>query len=231
MEACKKHLDSKQILESGEEKPFYTEVTPESLENTKSKIKLILQDAFDNQIISKEESDAMNPYATNAGKFYLNFKVHKPHDNIPPERAIVSQSGSVTSNIGVFVDFQEPSTKHKSYLQDTPDFIRKVKAMNEKRTLPDNAMLATWDLIGLFTIIPQEEGIDYTRDALNKSTNPEVPTEFLIRLLEVVLKDSIFQFSDKYYKQNVGTSMGTNPAPSFANLFMAKIDKKILALL
>ena len=92
-------------------------------------------------------------------------------------------------------------------------------------------MLATWDVIGLFTIIPQEEGIDYTRDALNKSTNPEVPTEFLIRLLEVVFKDSIFQFSDKYYKQNVGTSMGTNPAPLFANLFMAKIGNKILALL
>ena len=81
MEACKKHLDSKQILEGGEEKPFYTEVRPESLENTKSKIKLILQEAFDNKIISKEESDAMNPDATNAGQFYLNFKVHKPQTN------------------------------------------------------------------------------------------------------------------------------------------------------
>ena len=103
--------------------------------------------------------------------------------------------------------------------------------MNEKRTLPDNAIIATWDVIGLFTIIPQEEGIDYTREALNNKTNPEVPPEFLIRLLEVVPKNSIFQFSDKYYKQNVGTSMGTNPAPSFANIFMAKIYNKILALL
>ena len=55
MEACKKHFDSKQILEGGEEKPFYTEVGPESLENTKSKIKLILQEALHNQIISKEK--------------------------------------------------------------------------------------------------------------------------------------------------------------------------------
>ena len=55
MEACKKHFDSKQILEGGEEKHFYTEVGPESLENTKSKIKLILQEALHNQIISKEK--------------------------------------------------------------------------------------------------------------------------------------------------------------------------------
>ena len=48
--------------------------------------------------------------------------------------------------------------------------------------------------------------------------------------MEVVLKDSIFQFSDKFYKQNVGTSMGSNPAPSFANNFMAKIYKKIKEL-
>ena len=52
----------------------------------------------------------MNCDATYAGKFYLNFKVHKAHTNIPPERAIVSQSGSVTSNIGKYVDFHIQET-------------------------------------------------------------------------------------------------------------------------
>ena len=33
--------------------------------------------------------------------------------------------------------------------------------------------------------------------------------------------------SDEYYKQNVGTTMGSRPAPPFANNFMAKIDTKI----
>ena len=71
----------------------------------------------------------MNPDATCAGKFYLNFKVHKPHTNIPPERAIVSQSGSVTSGIGKYVDFhiQEPSKQHDSYLEDTQDLIAELR--------------------------------------------------------------------------------------------------------
>ena len=88
-------------------------------------------------------------------------------------------------------------------------------------------MITTFDVTGLFTIIPQDEGIEYTREALNKRNNPQVPTEFVIRLLEIVLKDSTFMFADQEYKQNVGTSMGTNPAPPFAYIFMAKIDNKI----
>ena len=98
----------------------------------------------------------MNCDATCAGKFYLNFKVHKSHTNIIPERAIVSQSGSVTSNIGKYVDFhiQETCKQHASYLEDTPDFIFRIEKINNGRILLENAIIVTWDVIGLFTIIP-----------------------------------------------------------------------------
>ena len=171
----------------------------------------------------------MNPDGTYVGKFYLNFKVHKPHEKIPPERPIVSGCQSFTSNIGRFVEFhmKDSATKHPSYLQDTPDFIRKIEKINAEGPLPQNAVIATWDVKSLFTVIPQEEGVQATREALNKRTETTVPTEFIIRLLEVVLSENIFEFADKLYKQDVGTSMGSRPAPPFANNFMAKIDKQI----
>ena len=171
----------------------------------------------------------MNPDKCGAGKFYLNFKVHKTHDKIPPTRPIVSQCGSVTSNIGKYVEFHinEPATAHPSYLQDTPDFIRRIEEINQKGKLPKNAMIATFDVTNLFTIIPQEEGMQLTREALNKRKNQSVPTEFIVRLLDIVLSETIFQFSDQIFKQNVGTSMGSNPAPHFADIFMANIDNKI----
>ena len=61
-------------------------------------------------------------------KFYMNFKVQKAHDQIPPERPIVSGCKYITSNIGKYVEFHlnEVSTMHPSYLQDTPDLIRKI---------------------------------------------------------------------------------------------------------
>ena len=69
--------------------------------------------------------------------------------------------------------------------------------------------------------------LDDTENVLNKRNNPNISTSFLIRLLEIVLSENIFKFSDQLYKQNVGTSMGTQPAPAFANNFKAKNDIKI----
>ena len=171
----------------------------------------------------------MDPSAKSVGKFYMNFKVHKPHDIIPPERPIVSGCDSITSNIGKYVDFHlnDISTTHPSYIQDTPHFIRIIEDINKKGKLPDDALIATWDVTSLFTIIPQREGLEDTENVLNKRINPHISTTFLTRLLEIVLSENIFEFSDQLYKQDVGTSMGSNPAPTFADNFMAKIDIKI----
>ena len=59
-------------------------------------------------------------------------------------------------------------------------------------------------------------------------TNPKVPTGFLTRVLEFILKYNIFEFNQELYQQVIGTAMGTIPAPPYANIFMAnKIDDKI----
>ena len=158
---------------------FIQKSTQTSQKKTNLKIKSILQEAQDNNIISREESEAINPDGTGAGKFYLNFKVHKAHTKIPPERAIVNQCGSMTLNIGKYVDFhiKDVSTQHASYLQDTPHFIRKIEEITDRGKLPENSIITTFDVRSLFTIIPQDEGIECTREALNDRSNPIVPTE------------------------------------------------------
>ena len=229
MTAANEHLMSEHNLDNGEKIKFYSKVDTHHVEKVKTKITKILQEAFDNDILTNEEYEAMNPNAKNVGKFYMNFKVHKPHDIIPPGRPIVSGCNSMISNIGKYVDFHinDISTAHPSYLQDTPHFIRMIENINKQGRLPDNTIIVTWDVISLYTIIPQKEGLDDTENVLNKRNNPNISTSFLIRLLEIVLSENIFEFSDQLYKQNVGTSMGTHPAPAFANNFMAKIDIKI----
>ena len=54
---------------------------------------------------------------------------------------------------------KDVSTQHPTYLQDTPDFLRKIEEINSQGILPNNAMIATWDVMSLFTIIPQDEGV------------------------------------------------------------------------
>ena len=58
-----------------------------------------------------------------------------------------------------------------------------------------------------------------------------VPTDYIMKMLEVILKYNLFEFNQEQYIQKIGTAMGSVPAVSYANIFMAKkIDPKILAL-
>ena len=59
---------------------------------------------------------------------------------------------------------------------------------------------------------------------------PLVPaTEDVLKMIHLVLDMNCFTFKGKKYRQILGTAMGTRMAPSFANLYMAVLEKKILA--
>ena len=42
------------------------------------------------------------------------------------------------------------------------------------------------------------------------------------------MKSIIFTFTDKHYLQLFGTAMGTQMAPSFACLFMTKLEQQVI---
>ena len=50
----------------------------------------------------------------------------------------------------------------------------------------------------------------------------------LIELAEIVLKNNIFKFDEITFKQLRGNAIGTKFAPSYAFLFMADLEEKIL---
>ena len=126
--ACEEHLSGEQVQSDGSRKPYYEKVKDDALEEIRNKVNLVVEEAFDNNIITKEEYEAMRADEKAAARFYATFKVHKKHvtGKVPPERPIISGNGSVTENISAYVDFhiKELATQHSSYLQDTPDFWR-----------------------------------------------------------------------------------------------------------
>ena len=62
------------------------------------------------------------------GRLYCNLKTHKNHNKseAPPPRLITSGSGSITEGLATFVEhfIKDTATAHKTYLQETPDFLR-----------------------------------------------------------------------------------------------------------
>ena len=232
IKACETHLNAILDVPNEPSKKYYEKVDILKVEEAKLIIDQVLKEGYDNDILNREEFTAMSPENKGPGRFYCTFKVHKKHaeGTTPPERPIISCSGSLTENIGLYVEHQIKylAITHDSYLQDTPDFLRHIEELNSKMTLPENAILVSMDVSALYTNIPLSEGLECTREALKRRKNKEVPTEFIIRLLEIVLTYNIFEFNQQLYRQIIGTAMGSRPAPPFANLFMAGIiDKKI----
>ena len=102
MRSCYEHLLSTQ----SHTKTYYQKVDDLELERAKAKIKAVLDEALTNKVITDDEYEAMDPEDKNASKFYCNFKIHKQHTpmHAPPPRPIISGSGSITENHGVFVE-------------------------------------------------------------------------------------------------------------------------------
>ena len=158
------------------------------------------------------------------GRFYLLPKIHKAGN---PGRPIVSANGHPTEKISEFVDLHlQPHVQNlPSYLQDTTDFLRKQDAMGP---LPPETLLVSMDVTSLYTNIPHEDGIKACEEVWETRTVKDPPTQILIKLLTLVLKCNNFEFNGKHYLQIQGTAMGTKMAPSYANIFMGRLEKQLL---
>ena len=112
-----------------------------------------------------------------------------------------------------------------SYLKDTTDFLNFI----EKTKLPKSRILVSMDVTSLYTNIAQEEGITTVCEAYEEfyEDNPPIPSRYLREMPSLILQENSFQFNGKDYLQTQGTAMGTKTAVAFANIFMAKIEKKI----
>ena len=160
------------------------------------------------------------------GRFYLLPKIHKRLHNVPG-RPVISNCGYYTENISAFIDYhlQPISQKVKSYIKDTNDFLKKLRDLPP---LPDDFLLCTVDVVGLYPNIPHDEGLAAIRTALEKREDQTISTESLMYLAECVLKNNVFEHNRRYFKQKRGTAIGTKMAPPYAILFMDSLEQRFL---
>ena len=77
-------------------------------------------------------------------------------------------------------------------------------------------------MVGLYTNILHKDGLGSLQEGLESRKNPEVPTDYLLKFMEIILKSNLFIFHDELWRQEIGCAMGTKPAPSYADIFMAR---------
>ena len=180
---------------------------------------LKIQGKLDGKMADKMKTD--NPKTP---RFYLLPKIHKP-DN--PGRPVVSSIDCHTEKISHFVDHHlQPLNKAlPSYVQDTTDFLQKLRALPEE--LPEDALLVTMDVRSLYTNVPNQEGIEAVKSYLRARAEPSDRnlSQVIATFLSLILTLNNFVFNDENYVQVNGASMGTKCAPSYASLFMGKFEE------
>ena len=113
-----------------------------------------------------------------------------------------------------------------------PSYIRDMTtSINRLRRLPlllPETLLVKLDVASLYTNIPHEEGITACKKFLDLQ-DPLVPsTADLCHLVRLILTMNSFSFNGNYYLQIHVTAMGTLMPPSFANLFLGKLEREFL---
>ena len=146
--------------------------------------------------------------------------------NNVPGRPVISNNGTVTENISAYLDYHlKPIIPQVPLiLEDTRDFLSRIKGL---RNIPEDALLVSFDVVGLYPHIPHDEGIAIMAEFLEGRTDKTVSTRSLCELAKIFLKENYFENGNSVYHQMLGTAIGTKFAPPYANLFMAGLEKQI----
>jgi hypothetical protein len=161
------------------------------------------------------------PDSPKPGRFYLLPKIHKANNL---GRPIVSANGHPTEKNLRICGFPHVEAL-PSFIKDTTDYLQKMAALNP---LPSNTTLVTMDVTSLYTNIPHSDGIEACNEIWESRSVKMPPTDCLVTMLTMVLKKNNFTFNGDHYLQINGTAMGTKMAPSYANIFMGKLEKQLL---
>ena len=174
----------------------------------------------------EEVTDYLQVKDSRLGRFYLLPKIHKGLSSVKG-RPVISNCGTVTEHISEYLDhhLNPLVSQSRSYVKDTNHFLSRLSKLCR---IPEGALLCTVDVVGLYPSIPHGEGLEAIREALDRRENPGVATDTLVGLASLVLENNYFEFNDRFYRQNLGTAIGTKFAPAYANLFMTRLEEKLL---
>ena len=161
MEAEKQLKDSKVYKNISDSKDLIPKLTEKS--------KKIFESLKRRGLISKKQLKYFRfdfKKAYNLRKLYLLPKIHKRMFNVLG-RPVISNCGTPTENVFEFLDshLQPIMRKGLSHVKDSGDFTSKIKWIG---SVPENAILVTADVVGLYPRSPQDVGLKVLKQALDK---------------------------------------------------------------
>ena len=158
--------------------------------------------------------------------FYLLRKIHKPGN---PGKPIASVCCCPTENIASYLDqIMCPLVRNLgTYVKDTNHALRIFNDFHFDNTTTGERFLYTMDIKSLYTVIPNNSGLEALAYFLNKRPVLDPPTSTLTRLAELMMTLNAFTFNGDFYQQIGGVAMGSKMGPSYACLFVGYVEERI----
>ncbi|CAM4845707.1 unnamed protein product [Rotaria magnacalcarata] len=185
-------------------------------------------------LIRKWQYEQMMPDRTKCelAHLYFNPKTHK--DGIPV-RPIESTIHASTTKISKFLDkILRPIFDDKckdTTIIDGAFLITELSKYNKKGLLKPTTRFCTFDIRNLYTMLPQEESLDILMTFLHAHGYRKVKgisIDTIKKLASIILKDNVFAYGKKIYKQTTGGAMGSSLTLTLANIFMSEWQKNIV---
>jgi hypothetical protein len=143
----------------------------------------------------------------------------KKANNLQELWPVVSSSSGLLTIFSMWLDYRmkELLPLIQSYTKNIFEVINDLKSL----TKPKNALLFSADVKSMYTNIDTITGLltfKHFFEANSGSISPNFPVKLFLHILEIVMRNNIFSFSNTYWIQLSGTAMGTPAACSYATI-------------
>jgi hypothetical protein len=209
----------------------YIQLSSDEMERRMRNLKTTLQNIIaDNQDkLSKAESTYFQRSLKSHFRLPIFYGLPKVHKTPMSLRPVVSSTNSLLAVFSIWLDYKtkELLPLVKSYLKNSFTLIQTLQNCK----IPENALIFTADAKSMYTNIDTAIGITAIRDFLhfNESLLPtNFPVDLFLNILEIVMKNNIFNFADTYWLQLCGTAMGTPVACAYATLTFGHYENTVL---
>ena len=176
------------------------------------------------------EQLSINPSEVELAHLYYLPKAHKPGT---PLRPIISGLRHPTIKISKFLDNLLRPLFNKMAKETTIESGFELIKQLEKWSLErftQETLFCTIDVVDLYTMIPQVEGVLSLKKMLDHLKLKQVDglkAETIIRLSRFVMQNNYFSFNRQYYHQIRGGAMGSPLTLTMANCYMFFFERPI----
>lgn len=150
-------------------------------------------------------------------------------------RPIVSSIMTPTSAISRFLDqaIRPLFDKHArtTTIIDGVDLIRRLQTYESEGRLRPSTLFCAFDVTDLYTMLPQRESLDVMTQFLllyGYHKVKGIPIDAIQILARIVIKENVFVYDKKFYRQIVGGAMGSPFTLTLANIFMRKWEQQLV---